>query len=164
MIKELTLLTFATSAFLCGCTSLANSAQSPITPENTMSGTNNIIIKSLTLMAREEKLPPLGQPPKPNRDIGFADVFLTLENPKEANATLVIEKIQIQDVTSSSLQLVSQKPQVISLGPLENSVNDFHLTNKIGYTTRGQVKAIVTYRINDQVQVIQSSPVDIKGL
>lgn len=161
MIKELTLLTFATSTFLCGCTSLANSTQNPTTPKNSMLGTNSIIIKSLTLMAREEKLAPLGQPPKRDRNIGFADVFLTMENLKEANTTLVIEKIQIQDVTSGSLQLVSQKPETISLNPLENSVNDFHLTNKTGYATKGQVKAIVTFRISDQVQVIQSLPVDI---
>lgn len=126
-----------------------------------MPRTNNIVIKNLTLMAREEKLPPLGQPPKPNRDIGFADVFLTVENTKEAKTTLVIEKIQIQDAINGSLQLVSQNPEAIHLNPLENSVNDFHLTNKTGYATKGQVKAIVTYRINDQVQVIQSAAVDV---
>jgi hypothetical protein len=164
MIKELTLLTFATSAFLCGCTSLANSTQSPITPENTMSGTNNIIIKSLTMMAREEKLPPLGQPPKSNRDIGFADVFLTIENTKEASTNLVIEKIQIQDIINGKLQLVKQEPKEINLKPLENSVNDFHLNNKTGYPTRNQVKAIVTYRIGTQVGVIESSPVNVDRL
>ncbi|MCF2145845.1 hypothetical protein IQ276_005090 [Desmonostoc muscorum LEGE 12446] len=129
-----------------------------------MTNHNGISIAKVTLTAREEKRPPVGQPAKSDRDIAFATVFIDIENTKQENADLVIEKIQIQDAVDSNVQLVKDTPEEIRLKPLENSVNDFRLTNKVGYATKGQVKAVVTYRIANQVQEIQSPVVNVDRL
>lgn len=165
MSKQLILLSLAATFFTYSCSLLANSTQKKvITTQNIMPSNTDVVIKSITLKAREEKRAATGETPNLNRSIGFADVFLTIENNKEASTNLVIEKIQIQDTINGRLQLVKQEPKEISLKPLENSVNDFHLNNKTGYPTRNQVKAIVTYRIGAQVGVMESSPVNVDRL
>jgi hypothetical protein len=123
---------------------------------------NHSVIKSIRLIAREQRRPPLGELPKADRDIGFATVFLTIENAQQEPANLVIERIQIEDANNSHVQLEHQGQQKIRLKPLENSVNDFHLTNKVGYTTQNRVKAVVTYQIDNQSHVIASDPVAVE--
>lgn len=119
-------------------------------------------VKNVTLLAREEKSPPPGKAPTSNRDIGLASVFIRLENTQEKDINLIIKSIQIQSVADGSVQMASQSPQEVRLRPLENSENVFHLTNKTGYSGRGQVKAVITYQLEDQVAVIESSPVEVK--
>jgi hypothetical protein len=41
---------------------------------------NKKVMIKVSLLSQENKLPPLGIPPQPNRDIGFATVFVSLEN------------------------------------------------------------------------------------
>ncbi|MBD1927213.1 hypothetical protein H6F74_13290 [Trichocoleus sp. FACHB-90] len=127
-----------------------------------MSSSTNISIKSLTLLVREEKRPPVGVSPAANRDIGFASVFIRLENTKEEDAYLIIKSIQIQNVADGSIEMASKSPQPIHLSPLENSENAFHLANKTGYSGQDKVKAVILYELGDQVQVIESIPVEIK--
>jgi hypothetical protein len=133
-----------------------------VPPVSTMSMTSqDLQIKSVTLSAREEKRQPIGQALTPNRDIGFASVFLRLENPKQKDVNLIIKSIQIQNISDGSLQMISQSPQEIRLRPLENSENAFHLKNKTGYSGLGQVKAVITYQVGDQVAIIESNPVEV---
>ncbi len=122
----------------------------------------NVQIKSVTLLAREEKRLPLGQLPDPNRAIGFASVFLRIENSNEEDANLVIQKIEIRNASDGTVQAFSQLPQEIRLRPLENAENVFHLTNQTGYLGQGNVKAVITYQIGSQMYVIESAPVDVE--
>ncbi len=126
-----------------------------------MSSSTSVQIKGVTLQAREEKRLPPGQPPTSNRDIGFASVFLQLENAKEADVDVIVQSIQIRSTDLvGSLQMESQNPQTIHLHPLEHSANDIQLTNKTGFGS-GSVKAIVTCKIGDRVQVIESNAVTV---
>ncbi|MBD2136689.1 hypothetical protein H6F32_03585 [Anabaena sp. FACHB-1237] len=122
---------------------------------------NKKVMIKVSLLSQENKLPPLGVPPQPNRDIGFATVFITLENPQEKNQTVKIEKVEIRNVTDKKLQPFQFKPKSVELKPLENSVVDIHLTNKTGYVGKDKVKAIITYKIGNQTSVIESQPVTV---
>lgn len=137
-----------------------NLSKSPVM-ESAMPDKVMIAIKNVELLAREERYPPDGVPPQANRDIGFASVFLSLENPKEEKATLKINSIKICNASNGQLQAFSQPPQEIHLGPLENAKVAFHLTNKTGYAGKDKVKAVVTYEIGEQIKVIESEPVEI---
>ena len=103
----------------------------------------------------------LGIPPQGNRDIGFATVFVSLENHDLKNQTVIIKKIEVRNVSDRKLQSFSFQPKQIELKPLENSVIDIHLTNKIGYAGKDQVKAIITYQIGEEVNKIESEAVDV---
>lgn len=122
----------------------------------------NVKIKSITLLARQETSPPLGIPSASNRDMGFASVFLRLENSSEQNTKLIIQKIEIRNASDEKVQKFSQQRQEIHLHPLENSENAFHLTNKTGYVGHDRVKAVITYKVGFQVSVIESDPVNVK--
>ncbi|GAB4202426.1 MAG: hypothetical protein Fur006_55930 [Coleofasciculaceae cyanobacterium] len=125
----------------------------------------NVYIKSITLLARERKKDFFsGSPPQPNRDIGFASVFIRIENPQEENANLIIQSIQIRNASDGQVQMTSQAPEEIHLKPLENYENVFSLTNKTGYSGHNRVKAVVTYKVQGRVQVIESSSVEIDRL
>jgi hypothetical protein len=115
-------------------------------------------------MAREERHVPPGQPPIPNRDIGFAHVVMQIQNITEKTATLIVQSIEVCTVFGGRVQLSSQHPQTIHLHPLENSTLDFHLTNKTGYSWGDRVKAIIRYQIQEQIQTIESAPVIIERL
>jgi len=132
----------------------------PITHQEIKLPVNKIMIK-VSLLAREEKLPSIGVRPNPNRDIGFATVFLSLENHQEKNQTITIQNIEIQSKSGTQLQPFVFESRQVELKPLENSVIDIHLTNKTGYLGQERVKAIVTYQIDNQVGKIESEAVDI---
>ncbi|WP_407897705.1 hypothetical protein [Scytonema sp. NUACC26] len=122
----------------------------------------SVQITRVTLLAREEKTLPIGQPPTPNRDIGFASVFLRLENPLEANYQVTIQNIKIINVSNGRSQHFSYSPQKITMRPLENSEQAFHLTNKTGYVGTDKVKAVVTYQIGERVNAMTSAPVEVE--
>jgi hypothetical protein len=156
-----------TSAFLVmflassSSTILAGNPRTRVATESSMTSPK-LEVKNVTLLAREEKSPPPGKAPTSNRAIGLASVFLRLENTQEKDINLIIKSIQIQNVGDGRVQMASQSPQEVRLRPLENSENVFHLTNKTGYSGQGQVKAIITYQLGDQVAVIESSPVEVE--
>ena len=122
---------------------------------------NTALIKKVTLIAREQNLPPLGVPVNPQRNIGFASVFVRLENPKQTLVTIKILKIEIRNLSSGQLQDFQQPPKEIQLKPLENSELVFQLTNKTGFTAKDKVQAIVTYNIGEQRNIIESQFVEI---
>ena len=119
----------------------------------------NII--NINLIAQEAIRPPLGVIPQTNRDIGFATVFLQLENPQQTNLNIFLKNIEIRNVSDRQLQAFHFSPQEIQLKPLENSTIDIHLANKIGYVGKDLVKAIVTYQIGKQVNTIESEAVEV---
>jgi hypothetical protein len=121
-----------------------------------------ITVKDIHLDVREERKAPIGRPSQSNRDIGFATVFLTIENLKQESARLVVQKIQIRDAENMAVPMDARTPQEIILKPLEQSINDFHLTNKIGYSTHYPVKAVVTYQFDQQTHTIESNLVEIE--
>jgi hypothetical protein len=141
--------------------SIASSQKVPSTVEKKMTSETDNFIKNVTLIAREEKRPPLGIPQNPNRDIGFASIFLRIENPTEENANILIINIEIRNAFDERLQSFSQSPQEISLKPLENSEMVFNLTNKTGYSGQEKVKAVVTYQVGKKVNLIESEAVEV---
>lgn len=162
MLKmQLVLLFIAITACSPAPVAQVNNLSESTAVETAMTDQVMIAIKNVELLAREERYPPDGVPSQANRDIGFASVFLSLENPKEENATLKINSIKIGNASNGQLQAFSQPPQEIHLGPLENAKVAFHLTNKTGYLGQDQVKAVVTYQIGEEIKVVESKPVEI---
>ena len=131
--------------------------------EMNMPITENLPIKNITLVPREERIPPKGVSPHPNRDIGFADVFVHLENSQETIIKIKIQKIEIRNASDSKLQDFSFVPQTVELKPLENSELVFHLSNKTGYVGQDKVKAVLAYQVKNQVRVIESEPVTVNN-
>jgi hypothetical protein len=120
-----------------------------------------MIIK-VSLLAREEKLPSIGIRPDANRDIGFATVLLTLENHQEKHQTIIIQNIEIYSIADNQLQPFAFTSKQIDLRPLENAMIDMHLTNKTGYLGQERVKAVVTYKIGDRLDKVESESADIE--
>ncbi|MUG94400.1 hypothetical protein F7734_19285 [Scytonema sp. UIC 10036] len=125
-----------------------------------MSTVNGVLIKNISLMAREEKKQPPGTQQVSPRDIGFASVFFHIENTTQANINVIIEAIEIRNSDNKTI-LKQATPEEIILKPLEDSKNSFHLTNKLGIPGSGKVKAVLTYRIGDRTEVIESALVNV---
>lgn len=164
MRRKAALLTLAISMASCGLIAFSSQSHRVHNDLAAMNTTNGIAIANVTLMAREERHLPPGQPPTLDRNVGFADVFMQIQNTTDENATLIIQSIEIRNAFGGRVQLISQSPQTIHLHPLENSALDFHLTNQTGYGRGDRVKAIIRYQIQDQTQVIESDPVTIERL
>ncbi len=147
----------------CNYSCLANDSPTDFLSQESIAS-RSVRVKILTILAREERRLPSGATPDPNRDIGFASVFLRIENTKEENATVIVKNIEIRNRSDGGLQMASQFPQTIYLKPLENSENVFHLTNKTGYLGKDRVKALVTYQIGERVYILESDPVEVERL
>ncbi|WP_017653410.1 hypothetical protein [Fortiea contorta] len=133
----------------------SNMAAKPI-PESA-----NIKVVKVTLLAREEKTPPMGEPLNPHRDIGFASVFIRLTNLQASDAKITIKNIKIVNSFSGKLQEFNFSPQKIILHPLENSEQVFHLKNKTGYSTTAPMQAIVTYQIGNLISESKSAVTEV---
>lgn len=120
----------------------------------------NIKVKEVALLAREEINPPVGQSSTPNRDIGFATVFLSLENQQKADSKIKILSISIIN-TDNKIQNFDFPTKEIILRPLENSEQAFYMTNKTGYSDSDKVKALVTYQIGEQLSTVVSDFVQV---
>lgn len=127
-------------------------------------------IHAITLIAEEETLAPLGSSATTHRPIGFASVFLSIENPVEAEYHLIIKSLRVVDTLTGEVLLHQATPQSITLMPLENPTLDVHLTNQTGYGEAHHVKAIARYQVLDVVSdtastitsVIESEIVTVK--
>jgi len=122
----------------------------------------NVIIKNVSLTAREEKSLPSGAKPDRDRPIGFASIFFELENKLQQATTVTIQKIEVRDTFTGFVQLKTEHPQTIQLKPLEIYANNLQLTNKTGFSGFGKVKARVTIQIGDRTETIESLPVEIE--
>lgn len=150
-------------AIAASCTqSLSQSNYQPSPTFSPMSLTSDVIIKQVTLQVREEKFPPDGVTPKADREVGFADVFLSIENLQHEKVSVVVKQVQILSASTNQIQLTTQRPTAIHLHPLESSVNDFHLTNKTGFQANKSLKAVVTYQVGNQTQTIESKAVEVQ--
>ncbi|MEH2327188.1 MAG: hypothetical protein V7K32_27225 [Nostoc sp.] len=117
---------------------------------------NNSLIKKVTLIARQENLPPLGIVHNPQRNIGFASVFIVLQNSQTHTVIVKISKVEVRNVLDGKLQNFQSQYKEIELKPLENSEILVELTNKSGYTGRDRIKAVVTYNIDNESNTIES--------
>lgn len=162
LVNFLVLLILVESTTACGLGSTYANNQPSSSPIPIMTNTVSLV-KKVTLLAREETVPPLGVTVDPQRNIGFASVFLRLENPQASPITVTITKVEIRNISDNQLQDFHQLPQEIHLKPLENSEIVFNLTNKHGYIGKDQVKAVVTYQVADQTSMIESDTVEINN-
>lgn len=110
-----------------------------------------LLLKSVSLQAREEELAPLGRPPQADRPISFATVFLAFENPNLQIKQITIEQVTIVDCLSQRSLLTLPHPQVLTLNPMEHSTIDIQLNQPKPYGATGSVEAIVTYRLVDKM-------------
>lgn len=113
-------------------------------------------IRAITLIAHEETKALLGVSHRNDRPIGFASVFLSIENPVEDEYQLVVQSIEVIDAVTGSVLLCQTAPQTIHLMPLEHTTGDVHLTNQTGYAATQTVQAIAHYQV---IQLSSSSPV-----
>jgi hypothetical protein len=120
-------------------------------------------VKIVQFIPTQENKPPLGVPQKADRDVGFATVFVGLENPQETEVEIAILNIEIRNVSDGRLQdfQQAQLPQTIKLKSLENSQIAFYLSNKTGYLGSDRVKAIVIYKIGSRIISIESEAVEL---
>jgi hypothetical protein len=160
LLRFVILLGLVETITACAVLSTSANDKSDSLPALTMNS-NKSLVKKVTLIAREENLPPLGVPIDPQRNIGFASVFLRLENPQLTPVTVTVNKVEIRSLSSVKLQNFQYSLQEIQLKPLENSEVVLQLTNKSGYISRDQVKAIVTYQVGDETSIIESEPVEV---
>lgn len=103
-------------------------------------------------------MPPLGLPLDPHRDIGFATVFVQLQNQQDTQQTMTLQAIEILTEPEQQLQPFDFEPQIIALKPLEHAVIDLHLRNRSGYSASSLVKAVVHYQIGQQPLAMVASP------
>jgi hypothetical protein len=170
MLKLLTLLSITTLLLACSGQMITASAPTPaqtIMPTKRpteMLTTNGVTLKSIALQVRDAQRPPVGKPVLADRDIGFADVVLQLENHREEQTTVVIDSIQIHEADTDRIYMATQIPKTIHLGPLEYSAQDVHLTNKTGFPGQGGVQAKVTLTIAGQRSTVMSSIVTVDRL
>lgn len=162
MYKIFIVFTITTLIESCSFRVFPENPNSQVSLQNLMFSTENILISEVTLQAREEKKLPSGANPNPNRDIGFASVFVRLENPQESNVKLTIKNVEIRNTYDNKVQIAQSSPQEIILKPLENSEEVFRLTNKTGYSKNNKVKAVITYQIGEQEEIIESKPTEIE--
>lgn len=162
-LKSLLLLfsLFSSDGMVNSCNYLPRDFHSQPSSHLQSKAVNKKVMIKISLLSQENKLPPLGIPPQKNRDIGFATVFVSLENHDLKNKTVIIKNIEVRNVSDQKLQSFRFKPKKIELKPLENSVIDIHLTNKTGYSGKDRVKAIITYQIGEEVNKIESQAVEV---
>ncbi|MEH2412925.1 hypothetical protein [Nostoc sp.] len=167
-MMKISLITFIALLVVAGsinaCAIPATHAQSQThsaSKHKTAMTNNNSLIKKVTLIARQENLPPLGIPHNPQRNIGLASVFIRLENPETNSVTVKISQVEIHNLLDGKLQNFQSQYKEIELKPLENSELVVELTNKSGYTGHDRVKAVVTYHIENQSKTIESEAVAV---
>ncbi|MFN9644156.1 MAG: hypothetical protein ACK6BG_03285 [Cyanobacteriota bacterium] len=111
----------------------------------------------VSILAREETLPPLGLPPDPQRDRAFATVFLRLENPRAIRQTLTLEAIDIRSEPERQPEPFAFEPRVLALQPLEHAVIDIHLSKPTPFRAKDRLRATVRYRLGDQPEAMVAS-------
>lgn len=124
---------------------------------------HSMVTITASLVAREDRLPPLGLPPNPNREIGFATVVVHLDNPQDARQVVTLEAIDILSEPEQQPQPFVFKPRTLELKPMERSVVDIHLSNRTGFPAKGRVKAFVRYHLGSgPVATVASEAVAIE--
>jgi len=108
-----------------------------------------IALENFSVTPRQENNSPIGASPDPNRNIGFADVFLDLTNSTENNMSITIESLEIRNTQSNDVEMQLASSEELSLGPLQPLNHVFNLKKKAGYSELDVVKAVMTYRINN---------------
>ncbi len=150
---------------LLSCSLPSQSQSTPPPPNSTMNPiSTHPSIPALTLVAREERLPPLGEPPNPDRPISFAAVFLQLKNPQMATIEVQLQEVEIVtagDRPTPALMTLAPS-QTLTLKPLENSVVEVQLTSPSPYPGQGAVRAIATYQIDGVTYRAESPAVPVQ--
>ena len=118
------------------------------------------MIKKITLLAKENNHPVVGIPSTIKSDLGSASVYVYLENPDLKDVSISISRVEIcaQDGQVQDFTFVAQ---VVQLKPSENSQVLLKSTNQVGYSKKSQVKAILTYQIEEDSYSIESEAVNV---
>jgi hypothetical protein len=106
-----------------------------------------MVTLTVSLAAMEDTLPPLGIPPQPQPDVGFATVVVRLANQQETHQSVTLQSLEIRSEPEQQLEPFAFTPQRIGLKPLEHAVLDIHLRKPALFLAKDRVKAIVRYQI-----------------
>ncbi|MGF1495267.1 MAG: hypothetical protein ACFB8W_00365 [Elainellaceae cyanobacterium] len=126
---------------------------------------NSPHISQVSLIAREEPLPPLGVETPTDYPVGYADIFLTIENPRNQEAQIVLQQVTLLSDRGQVLPFTEENhnlPRAIPLGPMENAIIDLHRSSLTGYSQTATVRAIVTYEVDGVTYRIESSGAAIR--
>jgi hypothetical protein len=106
-----------------------------------------MVTVTVSLAAKEDTLPPLGLPPKPDRDLAFATVFVTLANQLETNQSVTLHALEIRTEPGQQPDPFAFTPQTVELKPLEHAVLDIQLRKPTLFLAKDRVKATVRYQV-----------------
>ncbi|MFN7677318.1 MAG: hypothetical protein ACK5QW_01825 [Cyanobacteriota bacterium] len=125
-----------------------------------------MVMITVSLLAREDRLAPLGLPPDPHRAIAFATVVVRLDNQRPSPQAVTLHAIEIRGEPQHHLEPFAFTPRIIDLKPLERAVVDIHLSMRTGFLAQGPVKAIVRYQLEQEPEVSVASeavPIERQG-
>ncbi|MFN7900099.1 MAG: hypothetical protein ACK5N0_10635 [Synechococcaceae cyanobacterium] len=118
---------------------------------------------SVSLAAKEDTLAPLGIPYKPDRDLAFATVFVTLANERETKQSITLQSLEIRSEPGQQREPFAFAPQTVELKPLEHAVLDIHLRKPTVFLAKDRVKATLHYHVGPgSVQTVASEAVAIE--
>jgi len=160
MLRLLILLILVTSMVACNHKMFAQSSMRSTGDSSMTITTTGINIRKVDLIAREERSLPPGTRPSRDRAIGFASVFIELENTTSHWVPVTIERIQVRNLFG--VQLATETPQTLNLQPLEIHAHHEQLTNKTGFVGFGPVRATVTLKVNGETQVVESNAIAVQ--
>jgi hypothetical protein len=106
------------------------------------------------LEAYEDKRTPPGA--SANYPKAHAVIRLRIENLGENKAIAGIQTIEVREVKTNKV-LFSQVVKPINLGGLQILEQGFHLTNPTGFKGFSEVKAVVTYKLENKIYSSESA-------
>jgi len=122
-----------------------------------------MVTVTVSLAAKEDTLAPLGIPPKPDRDLAFATVFVTLANQRETNQSVTLHTLEIRTEPEQQREPFAFMPRTVELKPLEHAVLDIHLRKPTVFLAKDRVKAMLRYQVGPgAVQTVASEAVAIE--
>ncbi len=106
------------------------------------------------LEAYEDKRTPPGA--STNYPKGHAVIRLRIENLGDNKAIAAIKTIEIREAKTNKI-IFSQVVKPINLGGLQILEQGFHLTNHTGFKGFSEIKAVVTYKLENQIYSSESA-------
>jgi hypothetical protein len=122
-----------------------------------------MVTLTVSLAAREDTLPPLGIPPKPDRDVAYATVFVKLANQRDTHQSVTLQALVIRSEPEQQHEPFAFTPRTVELKPLEHVLVDIHLRKPTVFLAKERVRAIVRFQVGrESVATVVSEAVAIE--
>lgn len=106
-----------------------------------------MVTLTASLAAREDTLPPLGIPPKVDRDLAFVTVFVKLANQRDIHQSVTLQALEIRSEPEQQHEPFVFTPRTVELKPLEHVLVDIHLRKPTVFLAKDQVRAMVRVQV-----------------